>query len=358
MNTDPKHNPEPLHPVLVEVTRGPIVESVHHGVIAVADVDGKLVAWAGNPGLVTYYRSSSKPIQAIPLVEGGAADHFGLTDAEISVICGSHGGEDIHVETVLGILEKIGVGPDALACGVQVPYDKAAAGALEERGVSPTVLHNNCSGKHAGMLALAKFNGWPIGGYSSIHHPVQQIMLKAVAEFAGLSPDEVPVGVDGCGVCTFGMPVYSMAMSFARLADPAYWPDPRRSAVRRIVDAMLAHPEMIDANQDGFDTDVMRAAGRSVIAKGGAEGLQCAALLASDGSGALGFAAKLLDGDRINRARNPMTIEALRQAGILSEDTLNQLESYWMEEVRNRPGDVVGMVRPAFTLEAAIPPVS
>lgn len=356
MNTDPKHNPEPMHPVLVEVTRGPIVESVHHGIIAVADVEGNLVAWAGNPGIVTYYRSSSKPIQAIPLIESGGADHFGLTDAEVAIICGSHGGEDIHVQTVLSILDKIGVGTDALACGVHVPYDRAAAHALEERGESPNVLHNNCSGKHAGMLALAKFNGWPIGGYESIHHPVQQIMLKVVAEFAGLSPDDIPVGVDGCSVCTFGMPVYSMAMSFARLADPNFWPDPRRSAVRRIIAAMTAYPEMVDAMREGFDTDLMRAADKTLIAKGGAEGLQCAALLASNDSAALGFAVKLLDGDRINRARNPVTVEGLRQAGMISEDALNKLEGYWMEEVRNRPGDVVGMVRPAFTLEAAVTP--
>src|SRR3954454_24689649 len=114
MSSDPKHNPSRNPAVLVEVTRGPIVESVHAGVIAVADVDGSLVAWAGNPGVVTYYRSSSKPLQALPVVESGAADHFGLTDAEIAICCGSHGGEDIHVERVLSILSKIGVGPDAL----------------------------------------------------------------------------------------------------------------------------------------------------------------------------------------------------------------------------------------------------
>jgi L-asparaginase II len=354
MNTDPKHNPEPMHPVLVEVTRGPIVESVHHGVVAVADVEGNLVAWAGNPGLVTYYRSSSKPIQAIPLVEGGGADHFGLTPAEISIICGSHGGEDIHVETVMSILDKIGLGTDALSCGAHMPYDKAAAFALESRGEAPSVLHNNCSGKHAGMLALAKFNGWPIGGYENLVHPVQQVMLNIVAEFAGLSPDEVHVGVDGCSVCTFGMPVLSMAMSFARLADPDFWPEPRRTAVRRIIEAMTTHPEMVDDTAGGFDTDLMRVGGKILLSKGGAEGLQCAARVASEGQPALGFALKLLDGDRINRARNPATMEGLRQAGLLTEEMVDKLEDYWMEEVRNRPGDVVGMVRPAFTLEAAL----
>src|SRR5687767_10841655 len=183
MTADPKHNPERNPAVLIEVTRGPIVESWHHGVIAVCDPDGKLLAWAGNPGTVTYLRSSSKPIQAIPLVESGAADHFGLTDAEIAVVCGSHGGEDIHVEVVSGLLAKIGLSEEALACGAHVPYDKAEAHELAERGESPTPLHNNCSGKHAGMLALAKFHGWPVGGYEMAQHPVQQAMLQVVAEF-------------------------------------------------------------------------------------------------------------------------------------------------------------------------------
>jgi len=165
--------------------------------------------------------------------------------------------------------------------------------------------------------------------------------------------EEVVVGVDGCSVCTFGIPIYTMAMSFARLAQPDFWPEPRRSAVQRIVNAMVTHPEMVAARQGRLDTDLMRAAGRSLIAKAGAEGVYCAALLASEGQGALGFALKLLDGDPQGRARNPAVIEGLRQAGMVTEDSLNKLEGYWFEEVRNRPGDVVGVVRPAFTLSAA-----
>ncbi len=352
MIPDSKHNPERNPAVLVEVTRGPIVESNHYGVIAVSDAEGNLLAWAGNPGIVTYYRSSSKPIQAVPLVESGGADYFGLTDAEIAVICGSHGGEDIHVETVMSILDKIGLGPDALACGVHTPYDKAAALKLEESGGAPSVLHNNCSGKHAGMLALAKFNGWPVGGYESPLHPAQVIMRQVVAEFAGLQPDEVAVGVDGCSVCTFGVSVHRMAMSFARLTQPDFWPEPRHSAAARIDRAMTAYPEMVAARQARIDTDLMRATAGTLIAKAGAEGVYCAARLATPDEPAVGFALKLLDGDAQGRARNPSVIEGLRQAGMINEDALNKLETYWMEEVRNRPGDVVGTVRPAFTLSA------
>lgn len=350
---DPKHNPKRLPAVLVEVTRGPIVESVHYGVIAASDAKGNLLAWAGNPGLVTYYRSSSKPIQAVPLVESGAADHFGLTEQEIAICCGSHGGEDIHAAATLSILGKIGLGPDALACGAHAPYDKASARLLQERQEAPTALHNNCSGKHAGMLALAKFNGWPVGGYENASHPVQQTMRRVVADFAGLTPDEVVYGTDGCGVSTFAISVHRMAMSFARLAQPEYWPESRRTAVARITQAMVKHPEYVAARQQRFDTDLMRAAEGTLISKVGAEGVFCAARLGEAGQPALGFALKVVDGDNTLRARNPAVTEGLRQCGMLSEDALNKLETYWVEEIRNRPGDLVGLVRPAFTLDGA-----
>jgi L-asparaginase II len=350
MIADPKHNPERNPAVLVEVTRGPIVESAHFGAIAVADAEGHLLAWAGNPGTVTYYRSACKPILAVPLVESGAADHFGFTEREIAIICGSHGGEEIHIHTVLGILDKIGLGPDALACGTHVPLDKAAARALQERGEEPNVLHNNCSGKHAGMLALARYHGWPVGGYELPRHPVQKALLEVIAEFAGVFPDMIHIGVDGCGVCTFGLSLHQMATSFARLGKADYWPEPRRSAVRLITDAMTAHPEMVAARQGRIDTDLMRAGHRMLISKAGAEGVHCVALLDNEGQPSVGFALKLLDGDVSHRALNPAIIEGLRQAGFLTEDALNMLDSYWQGEVRNHVGDVVGMVRPAFTL--------
>lgn len=350
MNPDPKHNPERNPAILVEVTRGPIVESVHYGVVAVADVEGKLMAWAGNPGTVTYYRSASKPLQALPLVESGGADHFGLTEAEIAITCGSHGGEAIHVETVMSILDKIGVGPEALACGTHIPLSPIVARGLRTHGQAPSVLQNNCSGKHAGLLALAKFHGWPVGGYETTRHPVQTTILEVVARFAGLERDQVAIGVDGCGVCSFGISVHSMATSFARLAQPKYWPEPRRSAIERIWRAMITYPEMVGYTENNIDTDIMRAGRGTVISKRGAEGAYCAARLPSENEDALGFALKLLDGDESGRARNPAIVEGLRQARFLDEDALGKLERYWMEEVTNRPGDVIGMIRPAFTL--------
>src|SRR5436190_13576089 len=272
MNPDPKHNQKRGSAVLVEVTRGPIVESRHYGVVAVSDLEGHIYAWAGDPDTVTYYRSASKPIQAIPLVESGGADHFGLTDAEIGITCGSHGGDDYHVEAVLNILAKMGVEPDALACGIHDPFVKEAARRLHEWGQTATAVHNNCSGKHAGMLALARFHGWPIGGYEQPHHPVQQVMLRTIAEFAGLQPGEIAIGTDGCGVCTFGLPVHRMATSFARLGQADYWPEPRRSAVLRVQKAMVSHPEMVGYKHENIDTDIIRAGAGRLLSKRGAEG--------------------------------------------------------------------------------------
>jgi L-asparaginase II len=249
-------------------------------------------------------------------------------------------------------MAKIGMGPDALACGAHIPYGKDAARALQERGEAPNVYHNNCSGKHAGMLALARFHGWPVGGYELARHPVQKVMLDVVAQFAGISPGQVAVGVDGCGVCTFAITVQQMATSFARLGQPDYWPEPRRSAVARITKAMTTNPVMVSGEGD-FDTDAMIAAGSNLISKAGAEGVACAAQLSNGERPAIGLALKLLDGDRTSRARNPSVTEGLRQAGMLDEDALNKLEQYWLEEVRNRPGDVVGVLRPAFTLSAS-----
>jgi L-asparaginase II len=307
--------------VFVEVVRGPIVESQHYGVAAVVDAAGRIVAQAGDPGLVSYYRSASKPLQAIPRVESGAAAHFGLTPAEIAVITGSHGGEDIHVAEVQAILAKIGAGVEALHCGVHPAYDKGTAAAMRARGEEPTALNNNCSGKHAGMLALARFHGWPLDGYWEADHPVQRAMRQVIADFCDVPVDQIAQGVDGCSVITFGVPVKAMALSFARLVDPpAHWPAARRAACHTVVAAMAAHPEMVAGRHGRLDTDLMRATGGRVIAKAGAEAVYCMAQRPGDGTPGLGLALKLLDGDEGGRARNPAVMGLLQAAHQLTPD--------------------------------------
>src|SRR5215212_306897 len=203
--------------VLVEVTRGAIAESSHRGHIVAVEPDGSVVAHLGAPETVTYLRSASKPQQAIPLVASGAADRFGFDERELAIACGSHSGEPMHTETVGRMLRKIGLDESALKCGAHEPYSKRTAEELRARGEKPGPLHNNCSGKHAGMLALALHLGAPVEKYDQPSSPVQQAVARVVEQFSGVPLEEVAVGIDGCGVPTFGVSLRAMALMAVRL---------------------------------------------------------------------------------------------------------------------------------------------
>lgn len=341
---------------LVEVRRGPVVESRHRGhVIALeggaGGGGGRIVARLGEPETVTYLRSSSKPHQAVALVASGAADRFGLTPRELAVACGSHSGQDVHAETVAGMLNKIGLDEGALRCGVHEPFDSETARLLRERDESPGILRNNCSGKHAGMLALAVALGAPTETYDHPENPVQRAILRTVAQFSGVPAEDIALGTDGCGVPVFGMPVRSMALMYARLvAPPAEFDGPTRKACGRIVDAMLTHPEMVGGTRERFDTEVMRASAGGVISKVGAEGVYTAGVLPCERwPGGLGLAFKIEDGED-RRARPTVAIESLRQLGVLNVDATETLAPYASFPVRNHRGDFVGEIRASFEL--------
>src|SRR6266542_1228653 len=210
----------PIAETLVEVTRGRITESRHRGHVVAVEPDGNIVASLGSPGTVTYLRSSAKPHQAIPLVASGAADHFGFTEQEIALACASHSGEEIHTTIAASMLQKVGLEPSALKCGTHEPFAAEVARHLREEGAAPNVLQNNCSGKHAGMLALARFLGAPIESYDDPKSPVQQAISTVISQFSGVPSREIALGVDGCGVPVFGVSVEGMALMFARLASP------------------------------------------------------------------------------------------------------------------------------------------
>jgi len=265
---------------LVEVTRGPIVESRHRGHVAAVDGAGQLVAYLGEPDTVTYLRSSAKPFQALPLVTTGAADRFGFTEKEIALACASHSGEPIHTETVLSMLNKIGLGPEALKCGVHEPFSAEETRRLREQGEEPNVLQNNCSGKHAGMLALALHLGAPTESYNQLDNPIQAVIRDTVAKFSGTPVQDLAIGIDGCAVPCFGVSVSAMARMYAHLVSPPIgFADAARAACRRIVAAMIEYPEMIGGTTDRLDTEMMRAAKGRVISKIGAEGVYTVGVL-------------------------------------------------------------------------------
>jgi L-asparaginase II len=336
---------------LVEVWRGRVVESRHRGHVAALDGDGRLVARLGEPDTVTYLRSSAKPFQALPLVTTGAADRFGFDETELAVACGSHSGEDSHASTVARMLEKIGLDESFLKCGTHEPYDGATAARLRERGESPGVLRNNCSGKHTGMLALAVHLGAPPREYDHADSPVQRAILRAVALFSGLPEGEIAVGTDGCGVPVFGMPVRSMALAYARLcAPPAEFDEETRRACAPITGAMTAHPEMVGGTRERFDTEVMRACAGLVVSKIGAEGVYTAGVLPCESwPRGLGLAFKIEDGED-RRARSTIAIESLRQLGVLDEDARKALKPYASFPVKNHRGENVGEIRASFRL--------
>ncbi|HKV36478.1 MAG TPA: asparaginase [Pyrinomonadaceae bacterium] len=338
---------------LVEVRRGSITESWHRGHVLAIEPDGNVVAYLGAPQTtVTFLRSSAKPFQAMPLLVSGAAERFRFTDREVALACASHNGEPIHTELAASMLEKIGLGPEALNCGVHEPYSVEAARELRERGEAPNVLHNNCSGKHAGMLAAALQLGAPIETYNRPEHPVQLAIGKTIAQFADVPVEDLAVAVDGCAVPVFGLTVKAMAFAFARLvAPPLSFDEATRKACERIVHVMSTYPELIGGTSDRLDTEIMRAAPGRLISKVGAEGVYTAGIKpCEEWPRGLGVALKIEDGDD-RRARPTVVIETLRQLGILKDESLEAMAKYAYFPVRNRPGALVGEIRAKFDLK-------
>ena len=342
----------PVAAPLVEVRRGGITESRHRGHVVAVEPDGNVIAQLGVAETVTFLRSSAKPFQALPLLVSGAADAFGFTDREVALACASHNGEPIHTELVASMLQKIGLGPEALKCGVHEPYSVAVAQQLRDRGEQPTVLHNNCSGKHAGMLAVALHLGAPTETYNKPEHPVQLAIGKTVAQFSGVPVEDLAVGIDGCAVPVFGMTVKAMALAYARLvAPPPSFDEATRNACARIVRVMSSYPELIGGTTDRLDTEIMRAAPGLLISKVGAEGVYTAGVLPSEQwPRGFGLALKIEDGDD-KRARPTVVIEALRQLGVFRDESLEAVARYAFFPILNRPGDIVGEVRAQFDLK-------
>jgi L-asparaginase II len=344
----------PAYEPLLELKRGDTGESHHFGAIAVVNVSGDLVASVGDPQSVTFMRSTAKLFQALPFFELGGHEQFNLNDAEIALICSSHSGSDVHLATVQSLQKKTGVRESDLLCGVHPPLDEGTAERLRQEGQQPTSNRHNCSGKHTGMLAFARLQGWPVEDYLHPDHPVQRSILESLAEMSDLSQDQIRLGINGCSAPNFAIPLANAALALARLCDPSGLPSHRANACRAITNAMSAHPSMV-AGQGRFDTRLMEAAAGRLIAKGGAEGYQGIVILPGTlgvDSPALGIAFKISDGDPKGRARPAVSLEVLRQLGGLSTAEMEKLADLGPTfPVLNWRKIVVGEARPCFTLD-------
>jgi L-asparaginase II len=337
-------------PALVEVTRGTLVESRHRGYIAVVDAAGAVVTSLGDIRTPAWFRSAAKPFQPLPIITSGAAAHYGFTPRELAVIAGSHSGEIAHLETVLSILNKIGLDESALQCGAHMPFDDVSAKQLRAENGEPGALHNNCSGKHAGMLAVAKYIGEPLENYLDPEHPIQRLIRTTLARFADEPVDEIKIAVDGCGAPVFGLSVEAMARSYARLvcASDAGIEPSLAEAAGDVVNAMIEYPEMVGGTRGRLDTDLMLAAKGEIISKVGAEGTQLLGVKPSERyPKGLGVAIKIEDGD-VRRARDPVVIETLRQLGLLDDAQLDALARYARSTIFNHRKIEVGEVRTCF----------
>jgi L-asparaginase II len=328
---------------LIELYRSVTLECVHFGAVAVADARGELVASAGDPRWVSFTRSTLKALQALPFVQGGGPQQLGFTRENVAMMCASHSGEPMHVAQIDDMLDKAGLNYKTLQCGCHVPLfaevgvaPAPAPGSYDER-------HNNCSGKHAGFLACCVQHGWPVGNYLAPGHPLQQAIRGDVARAAGLAPEDLKIGIDGCSAPNYAMPLVNLARGYARLAsgpaDGEFGP-----SFAQLAEAMTAHPELVSGTRRN-DLAFMRAGRGDWVTKAGADGVQAFA----SKSRAQAFVVKIADGNKL--ALHAATVAVLDQLGWLDARQREELRPWRAEAIANLRGTQVGERRPAFTLQ-------
>jgi len=317
-------------PVLASLWRGGVCEGRIRGHIAVVDASDRLVGAAGDPTIVTTLRSCVKPIQALPFLEH-AADELRASSVDVAIACSSHNGEEVHVAAVRRLLDLAGVDEAALRCGPQLPMDETAARRLIATGDGPRPVHNNCSGKHAAMLATCAVLGWPLEGYIEAGHPCQRAVTAALARLLEVDLGAAPWGIDGCGLPTYGVPLSAIAAAFAR-------GDGADSGFGRCEEAMQAHPHLV-AGTGRFDTALLQGAGTRVVGKGGAAGVWAAVIR----GGGPGVAIKLEAG--AGEAMAPVALAVLRRLGALDDALPAELAGFAAPARRNWAGTPVGGIR-------------
>ncbi len=324
--------------ILLEYTRAGKVENIHRADVAVVDTCGQKVWEFGNGQRLMFWRSAAKPFQVLPFIEKGGMEQYGFTAEEVAFMVSSHSGEPLHVQLVEQVLKKINLTTEVLACGTSKPINSKAAKDLMLNKQPFGAVHNPCSGKHSGMLALATMLGIQVEGYTQLEHPVQQMMHQAVADSAKLSVEQVETGIDGCGVPVFYLPLFNMAWAYARLAKPEMgnWGE-REPYIRIIRDAMLAHPQVV-AGTKRMDTVLMNVTKGRILAKIGADAVYC---LANVPEG-LGVAFKMEDGG--HAAINAACMAILKKLGWLTQEEYQQLEQQFPLSLKNHRGDIIGAI--------------
>ncbi|HON18966.1 MAG TPA: asparaginase [Salinivirgaceae bacterium] len=339
INSDMSTRPE----VLVNVTRGNLIESTHHGHIAVADNQGLIIVSVGDPFHKTYMRSAAKPLQTLAVILSGAADHFGITPEELAVMSASHFGEEQHRETVKKILAKIGCDETHLLCGSTTSLKVDYALEMARNGYASSPLFSDCSGKHSGMLAICKYKGWSVENYTDPQHPLQRLITDIIAQMTHTKPEDIVIAIDGCGAPVHGLPMVNMATAFANLATPTYLPKEIAEACLRVYNAMSDNPFMI-AGTGGFCTELIHTAQGKLIGKIGAEAIY----LVASKVNRLGIALKLTDGNLWRIA--PAVMQTIKELQLLDQRQLSQLKHWSVMENKNKHNQVVGSIFPAFRL--------
>ena len=332
---------------LITLSRGGIVESIHFGAFAVVDSDGNLIASGGDPNLVTFPRSSMKPFQVLPFIEAGGQQYYGLTDEELAIMCASHTGTDNHVRVIKSIHEKVGLSEDNLQCGFHWPSDKDTSFEMRKRGETPTPYRHNCSGKHSGMLAMAKMRGEPLDSYLDINHPLQKRILQNVADFCEVPPESLIIGTDGCSAPVFAMPLKAFALATAKLANPEKLEKNQAKACLTASKVMRAYPMMV-AGPEQLDTLLMEVMAGKVFSKGGAEGYQMIGVMPDvleKYPKGLGITMKFSDGDAGRRATSALVVAILSALGFEKEMQSEAFAKFNAPVLHNSRGLEIGEIK-------------
>ncbi|MDP9025050.1 MAG: asparaginase [Candidatus Eremiobacteraeota bacterium] len=333
---------------VVQVTRGDLVESVHNVAACALTAGGDVLLSLGDIETPVFLRSAAKPFIAAAAIERGVREAFDLSMQEIAVMSASHTGQQFHVEAVRSILKKTGLDESALQCGPHYPYNEAASRQMVRDGEPATRVHNNCSGKHAGILALCTLLGASIDSYLEPSNPAQEHILAFCARLSDDDPSVWPLGIDGCGIPVYATGLRKAALAFARFGSLTGVAGRDAAALLVVRDAMVSYPDYV-AGTEEFDSELMKAGGGSIASKVGAEGVHCVSIIPRG----IGFASKVVDG--AGRARPPFTIAALHALGCLDGRGVTDLSAFAHPIMYNRAGRAIGEIRvtPDFAIEEA-----